>query len=151
MKVLQALRDAGQGRDMSALLARIPFARYLGVRCEERDGDIITVLDPAPQLVGNIRLPAMHGGVVGALLEMTAVLKLLYDTSCESLPRTIDVSFDYLRYARCEPTYGQAIVTRRGRRVANVQTRLWQEDSAKPIALCHGHYLLSPLGEGQKG
>ena len=109
------------------------------------------MLPPAPQLIGNSNLPATHGGVVGALLELTAVVKLLYDTSCESLPRTIDVSFDFLRYARCEPIYGCAIVTRRGRRVANVQSRLWQEDSAKPIALGHGHFLLSPLGERNAG
>ncbi|MEM9621298.1 MAG: PaaI family thioesterase, partial [Pseudomonadota bacterium] len=97
------------------------------------------------QLVGNINLPAIHGGAIGALLEMTAVLQLLYDTSCERLPKTVDISFDYLRSARAQQTYGRAIVTRQGRRVANVRTELWQDERSKPVAAAHGHFLLSPL------
>jgi acyl-coenzyme A thioesterase PaaI-like protein len=42
-------------------------------------------------------------------------------------------------------TYGRAIVTRQGRRVANVRTELWQEQRNKPVAAGHGHFLLSPL------
>ncbi len=42
-------------------------------------------------------------------------------------------------------TYGRAIVTRRGRLVANVRTELWQEEPDKPVAVAHGHFLLSPL------
>ena len=97
MRLLQELRDAGQGRDIEALLARIPYARFMGLGVELQGDEIITVLPFAPHLVGNPNLPAIHGGVVGAILEMTSVLQLLYDTSCERLPKTIDVSFDYLR------------------------------------------------------
>ncbi len=96
-------------------------------------------------LIGNTNLPAIHGGAVGAMLEMTAVLQLIYDTSCERLPKTVDVSFDYLRSARGLTTFGRAIVTRQGRRVANVRTELWQEERHKPVAAGHGHFLLSPL------
>ncbi len=41
------------------------------------------------------------------MLEMTVVLQLRYDASCERLPKTIDVSFDFLRFARCATTYGR--------------------------------------------
>ena len=145
MKILQELRDQGRGQDLSALLEKIPYARFLGLQVEQQGNEIITVLPFKQHLVGNINLPAIHGGAVGAMLEMTAVLQLLYDTACERLPKTVDVSFDYLRSARAMTTYGRAIVTRQGRRVANVRAELWQEERGKPVAAGHGHYLLSPL------
>lgn len=145
MKLLQELRDEGRGQDISAIVERIPYARFLGLEVEQLGNEIITVLPFKDALIGNVNLPAVHGGVVGAMLETTAVLQLLFDTACERLPKTIDVSFDYLRSARGETTYGRAMVTRRGRRVANVRTELWQEDRGRPVAAGHGHFLLSPL------
>ena len=148
MKLLAELRDAGKGRDLGELLSRIPYASFLGLQVEILGDEVVTVLPFAEHLVGNPNLPALHGGMIGAMLEMTSVLQLLYDASCERLPKTIDVSFDFLRFARCTTTYGRAIVTRRGRRVANVRSELWQENRGTPIALSHGHFLLSPLAEG---
>lgn len=145
MKLLDELRRDGRERDPNYLLAQIPYARFLGIMAEQNGDEVVTVLPFAEHLIGNPNLPALHGGVIGAVLEMTSVLQLLYDTACERLPKTIDVSFDYLRYAREATTYGRAIVTRRGRRVANVRSELWQEDRDSPIALCHGHYLLAPV------
>ncbi|MDH3644822.1 MAG: PaaI family thioesterase, partial [Gammaproteobacteria bacterium] len=111
----------------------------------QQGDEVLTVLPFADHLVGNVNLPAIHGGAVGAMLEMTTILQLLYDTACERLPKTVDVSFDYLRPARAMTTYGRAIVTRQGRRVANVRCELWQEQRDKPIAASHGHFLLAPL------
>lgn len=145
MKVLQTLRDQGRAQDLNALLAYIPYARFLGLQAEQQGPEIITVLPFGEHLIGNVNLPAIHGGAVGAMLEITAVLQLIHDTACERLPKTVDVSFDYLRSARGVTTYGRAIVTRQGRRVANVRTELWQESRDKPVAAGHGHFLLSPL------
>ena len=148
MKVLEELRAQGRGRDLSGLLAHIPYARFLGLQVEQQGDEVITVLPFAKHLVGNVNLPAVHGGAVGAMLEITAVLQLLYDTACERLPRTVDVSFDYLRSATARTTYGRAIVTRRGRRVANVRSELWQEHRSRPVAASHGHFILTPLSDG---
>ena len=145
MKILQQLRDEGRGQDLAALLDHIPYAKFLGLQVEQQGNEIITVLPFQDHLVGNTNLPAIHGGAVGAMLEMTAVLQLIFDTACERLPKTVDVSFDYLRSARAMTTYGRAIVTRQGRRVANVRAELWQEERLKPVAAGHGHFLLSPL------
>jgi len=145
MRILQELRDQGRGRDLEALVDKIPYAKFLGLQVEQQGHEIITVLPFQEHLIGNTNLPAIHGGAVGAMLEMTAVLQLIYDTSCERLPKTIDVSFDYLRSARGLTTFGRAIVTRQGRRVANVRTELWQEERGKPVAAGHGHFLLTPL------
>lgn len=144
MKLLQELAKEGRGQDMHAFIERIPYATFLGLQVEQQGDEVITVLPFAEHLVGNVNLPAIHGGVVGAVLEMTATLQLLYDTACERLPKTVDVSFDYLRSAQNKTTYGRAIVTRQGRRVANVRTELWQDSRDKPVAAGHGHYLLTP-------
>lgn len=147
MKILQALRDQGRGQDLNKLLDAIPYAQFLGLQVTHqhtRDGtELITVLPFQEHLIGNTNLPAIHGGAIGAMLEMTAVLQLLYDTSCARLPKTIDMSFDYLRSARGKQTYGRAIVTRHGRRVANVRTELWQDERHKPVAAGHGHFLIT--------
>lgn len=144
MKFLEQLRNEGRGQDLEAILNHIPYAKFLGLQVEQKGNEVITVLPFQDHLVGNTNLPAIHGGAVGAMLEMTAVLQLLYDTECQSLPKTIDVSIDYLRSARGATTYGRAIVTRRGRRIANVRSELWQEQRDKPVAACHGHFLLKP-------
>jgi uncharacterized protein (TIGR00369 family) len=130
---------------MQALIEHIPYARYLGIQVDRKGNEITTVLPFKESLVGNITLPALHGGVIGAFLEITSVIQLLFDTSCERLPKTVDISIDFLRSGRPVPTYGRAIVTRQGRRVANVRTEIWQEEKAKPVAIAHGHYLLTPI------
>jgi len=145
VKVLEELRREGRARDMQALLERIPYARFLGLTARIHGDSVITELPFQEHLVGNVNLPALHGGTVGAMLEMTAVLQLLYDTACERLPKTVDVSFDYLRSARATTTFGRADVTRQGRRIASVRSTLWQDDADRPVAASHGHFLLSPL------
>lgn len=145
MKLLAELRAQGRGQDMAAVVASIPYARFLGIEVDRKGNEITTVMPFQEDLVGNVNLPALHGGVIGAFLEITAVIQLLFDTSCERLPKTIDLSVDYLRSGRPLPTYGRAIVTRHGRRVANVRSEIWQEERGRPIGVSHGHFLLAPL------
>jgi uncharacterized protein (TIGR00369 family) len=145
VKVLNELREQGKGQDMGAVVAAIPYATFLGVEIQQQGNEVITVLPFKNELVGNPVLPAIHGGVIGAFLEITAVLQLLYETACERIPKTVDVNFDYLRSGRAVTTYGRAIVNRQGRRVANVRSEIWQESRDRPIALSQGHYLLAPL------
>jgi uncharacterized protein (TIGR00369 family) len=145
MKILNELRENGQGQDMSAVVAAMPFASFLEVEVQQQGNEVITVLPFKEALIGNQTLPAIHGGVIGAFLEITAVLQLLFETACERIPKTVDVNFDYLRSGRAVTTYGRAIVNRQGRRVANVRSEIWQESRDKPIALSQGHYLLAPL------
>ncbi len=145
MKLLDEMHARGDGRDVVWLLQQIPYARFLGLQVELVGEEVMTVLPFAEHLVGNTNLPAVHGGAVGAVLEITAQLQLIHDTDSERLPKTIDVSIDYLRSVGPKTTYGRAIVTRRGRRVANVRVELWQDSRDKPVAAAHGHFLLAPL------
>jgi uncharacterized protein (TIGR00369 family) len=144
MKILAELREQGRAQDMQALVDHLPYARFLGIRVDRKGNEITTILPFSDRLVGNVRLRALHGGVIGAFLEITSTVQLLFDTSCERLPKTIDISIDYLRTGRAVETYGRAIVTRHGRRVANVRAEMWQESRSAPVAAAHGHFLLTP-------
>ncbi|MEO2177544.1 MAG: PaaI family thioesterase [bacterium] len=144
MKILQELRKDGQELDFGLLIEHVPYARFLGIQVERKGTEITTILPFREMLIGNPNLPAIHGGAIGAFLEITAVIQLLSDASVERLPKTVDISIDFLRSGRPVDTYGRAIVTRQGRRVANVRAEIWQEEKAKPIAAAHGQFLLTP-------
>ena len=82
--------------------------------------------------------------MIGAFLETTALATLIWASSSEFLPKTIDISFEYLRSGRPRDTFAQATITKHGRRVANVRVVAWQEDPSRPIAAAHGHFLIKP-------
>lgn len=145
MKLLRDLRAEGKGQDMGALLERIPYARFLGIRVDRKGNELTMIMPFSQHLIGNPVLPALHGGAIGAFLEFTAVIQLLYDADSDRLPKTVDFAIDYLRSGRPVDTYGRAIITKHGRRVANVRVEAWQEAREKPIACGHGHFLLTPI------
>jgi acyl-coenzyme A thioesterase PaaI-like protein len=130
--------------ELDGLLARIPYARFLGVRMELHGDEMTGVLPYADHLIGNPTLPALHGGVIGAFMEMTAMLQLSAAEVQSRQPRPVDVSIDYLRSGRPVDTYARALIKKVGRRIANVQVEAWQEARGAPIAALHGHFLLTP-------
>ena len=130
--------------DLDAILARIPYARFLGVRMELHGDEMTGVLPYAEHLIGNPTLPALHGGVIGAFMEMTALLQLSILEDQTRQPRPVDVSIDYLRSGRPTDTFARALIKKVGRRIANVQVEAWQETRGAPIAALHGHFMLSP-------
>ena len=144
MSLLQRWRDEGGANNIQALVDSVPFAQFLDIQIDQKGSEITTILPFKDDLVGNPNLPAIHGGAIGSFLEITSVIQLLIDTNLLRLPLTIDISVDYLRSGRPVDTYGRAIVTRQGRRVASVRAEIWQEEKAKPIAVAHGQYLLAP-------
>src|SRR5207253_2589126 len=93
-------------------------------------------------LVGNPTIPALHGGTLGALLEMTAVCKLLYESQAAVYPRIVTITVQYLRSARPVDTFARSIITKQGRRVVNVRSEAWQDDPARPIATADAHFLV---------
>jgi uncharacterized protein (TIGR00369 family) len=134
------MSDTPQQR-VTAAIERIPYARFLGIRAELK-GDELTLIMPFDQkLIGNPLLPALHGGVVGALMEVTALTQLAIASKSETFPKTVDINIDYLRSGRPIDTYARARVVKIGRRIANVQAEAWQRERSQPIATLHGHFM----------
>lgn len=128
---------------LSAVLAAIPYARFLGLRAELAGDEMTAILPFAEHLVGNTQLPALHGGVLGAFMEVTALMQLSIREPLRRQPRTIDVTIEYLRPGRPRTTFARADVRKVGRRIANVQVEAWQDTRASPVAALRGHFLLS--------
>lgn len=132
---------------LTAALARIPYAAFLGVRAELKGDELTLVLPFKEDLVGNPLLPALHGGVVGALMELTALTQLAIASNSTKFPKTIDIGVDYLRSGKPVDVYARARVVKIGRRIANVQAEAWQGERGQPIAAMHGHFLLADDSE----
>jgi uncharacterized protein (TIGR00369 family) len=136
--VLERARESG---DYNLVLDALPYARFLGLRATLSGQTLRAILPFQANLVGNQGLPALHGGVVGAVLEMAALLQVLH-VSKGPFPKTIDFTVDYLRAARAEPLFAEADVQRLGRRVVNVRMRAFQGDREQPVALGRGNFLV---------
>jgi uncharacterized protein (TIGR00369 family) len=133
---------------LRGLFETVPYARFLGIEFELRGDELTAVLPFKDSLIGNPMLPALHGGVIGAMMELTAVGQIYLAQEARQVPKTIDISIDYLRSGRPVDTYARAHLTKLGRRIANVRVEAWQFDKADPIATLHGHFLVQQPDEG---
>lgn len=140
--LLERLTAAKAAGDYRALLDAIPYARFLGLTAGPQGDELVTTMRFGEHLIGNPALPALHGGTLGALLESAAIFELLWHAETIVLPKTITLTVDYLRSGGPVDTHARGIVTRHGRRVANVRMEAWQEDRAKPVATAHAIFLV---------
>ncbi len=128
--------------DLVAVLAASPFARFLAVEASVDEHGVLATLPIRDALIGNVMLPAMHGGCVAAFLEIACQLQVAHETGLIAPARTIDISVEYLRPARRETTYARARIRRLGRRVATIHAEAWQLDADKPVCLLQSHLRL---------
>lgn len=129
---------------MSTVVDAIPYARFLGVEVERIEGTLVCVLPFREAIVGNASLPAIHGGVIGAFLELTAILRLIDESGTDRVPKPINFAIDYLRSAGPHPTRARADIFKLGRRIAVVHVIAWQDDPARPVASGNGKFLIEP-------
>ena len=136
--------------DVLARIAEVPYARFLGLRLELAGDEMTAILPFHDRLIGNPMIPAIHGGVLGAMMEMTALAQLAVSRSAAGqgggLAKPIDITVEYLRSGRPIDTFARAQIKRMGRRIANVHVEAWQEARGAPIAALHGHFLLPSDG-----
>ncbi len=145
------LAPQSRAERLAALLASTPYMGFLGMTAELAGDEMTAILPFADHLVGNVLIPALHGGVIGAFLEMTALCQLAVREPLRRQPKTIDVTIEYLRPGRAQTTYARADVRKIGRRIANVHVEAWQEHKASPVAALRGHFLLSLAEEDAAG
>lgn len=143
MELLRNPRAPGERVDLAALFAAIPYCRFLGVAVDRKGTELTTILPFAPHLIGNPVLPALHGGALGAFLEVTAIAQIVFELGGPKLPKPVDISIDYLRSGRPVETYGRAVITKQGKRVVNVHVSAWQDEHTRPIAALRGHFLVA--------
>jgi acyl-coenzyme A thioesterase PaaI-like protein len=156
VQVVKQRRDA----TLRALVDGVPYIQFLGIQFERRGDELTGILPFDQKLIGNPLLPAIHGGVTAAFLEVTAIITLswtylwedvesgainaegLADNGLPRLPKTIDISTDYLRSGLPRDAYARARVVRSGRRYASVHVEAWQDKRDKLFAQATGHFLM---------
>jgi uncharacterized protein (TIGR00369 family) len=120
-----------------------PYAELLGLSMEQDDaGEPVLVMPFGEDVLG--RPGFLHGGAIGGLLEMAAIVSLHHALASEGGGRIkpINVTLDFMRGGREKPTRARGLITRLGTRVANVDAVAWQDDPAKPIARGRLNYLI---------
>lgn len=129
-------------------LASIPYAATLGVSAhlDEIRAAVVSI-DFRDDLVGNTQMPALHGGLIGAFLEISALVTLKMETGHNAPPKTIGVTVEYLRPGRAKRTFARASIKRLGKRIANVHVEAWQDDPATPVALLQGRFLIGEASQ----
>jgi acyl-coenzyme A thioesterase PaaI-like protein len=156
VQVVKQRRDAA----LAALVQGVPYIQFLGVGFDRRGDELTGLLPYHDKLIGNPMLPAIHGGVTAAFLEITAVICLSWATLWEEieagaldpdrlvagklprLPKTVSFTVDYLRTGLPRDAYARAQVNRSGRRYASVHVEAWQDNRARPFAQATGHFLM---------
>ena len=160
MHVIKERRD----KALAALVSAVPYAQFLGVSFDRRGDELTAIMAFDEQLIGNPVLPALHGGVTAAFLELSAHIELNWSTlwplieagsiqpedidpATTRLPKTIDFTVDYLRSGLPRDAYARARVYRSGRRYASVHVEAWQDNRSRPFAQGTGHFLMpAPRG-----
>jgi uncharacterized protein (TIGR00369 family) len=142
MSLAERLIEARRTGDFAPLIAEIPYARFMGFEVRVEEGDVLGVMRFAEHLVGNPNVDALHGGTLGALMEFTGIFKLLYAEEAMKVPKTVNITVEYLRSGRKLDTFARAHFIRHGRRVANVRIEAFQDDPARPVAAANAHFLV---------
>jgi uncharacterized protein (TIGR00369 family) len=142
LELLARAIRAGKKPDLGKLLAAVPYCAHLGIKGRVEDDRVVLEMQFAQHLIGNPILPALHGGVIGSLLETAAIVEVIWETGIAALPKPVDITVDYLRSGKPIASYASARIARQGRRVVNVHSEMWQDDKSRPIAALRGHLLL---------
>jgi acyl-coenzyme A thioesterase PaaI-like protein len=141
--LIERLAEAKRTGDYQALVDAVPYSTFVGLSARVSGGELITTMRFAEHLIGNTRLPALHGGTLGALLESAAIFELLWRAETVMLPKTITITVAYLRSGGPFDTHACGVITRQGRRVANVRVEAWQHDRATLVATAHAICLVT--------
>ena len=118
-----------------------PYARLLGLRIEDGDGECILVMPFHEDVVG--RPGYLHGGAIAGLLEFAAFTTLARAIgNAAVVMKPISVTVDYMRGGGDHDTFASAQIQRLGSRMANVEALAWQRERSTPIASARLNFLL---------
>ena len=151
-----------------SLIEQIPFCKTLGIKLDCLGNEITAHLPFKKDFIGNPAIPALHGGIIGSFLEITAIIQLSWaiflerkddqiklkkssleaeETILQRIPKTIDITIDYLNSGRPVESFARAKINKIGRRYASVSVKSWQDEPNKPFAMASGHFLVKNFSQ----
>jgi uncharacterized protein (TIGR00369 family) len=119
---------------------QVPFNRLLGIQGESASaGACVLVLPVRPEFVGDFRRPALHGGVVSALIDTAGGVAAWSTLGPEESVSTVDLTIDFLEPSGlAAPLRAAAQLVRKGNRVCHVRVAVTQD--GKLVAEGRGVY-----------
>jgi uncharacterized protein (TIGR00369 family) len=122
----------------------IPFHTWLGMRLEHIEhGKVIMRMPFREEMVGDVARPALHGGIVAALIDAAAGAAAITYTEPVDRTNTVDLRIDYLRPAPKSDLLATAYVVRGGSRFSVVDVVVEIEgEGQKPIAQGRGVFAI---------
>lgn len=107
----------------------VPFNRLLGLRGESIGrGQAVMTLPVREDFIGDVRRPALHGGVVSTLIDTTGGLAAWSALNDDESVSTVDLRVDYLEPAGLgAPLRAEAELVRKGNRVCHVRIAVLQD------------------------
>lgn len=106
----------------------LPFQTLIGIKAVElRPGYAKLRVPFKPELVGDTRRMALHGGVISTLIDVCGGFAVWTSCRLEDRIATIDLGVDYLRPAPARDLYAEATVRLLGNRVGNAQVIVFSE------------------------
>lgn len=115
-------------RALDGLIRNPPFHQWMQVEAVAAGPGRATLrIPPNPEFVGNPFIPAVHGGIIAALIDLAGGAALFVDLQFPT--PTIDMRVDYLRPAIAgKALFAEARVKSLGRTVAFVDVDVKDED-----------------------
>ena len=129
---------------LRSLVNGVPYIGFLGVEFDRRGDELTAVLPFKDSLIGNPRLPALHGGATAAFLEISAMVELAWSTLWDGVETDGALPDGPLRAGLPRDAYARARVNRSGRRYASVHVEAWQDNRSRLFAQATGHFLMPP-------
>jgi uncharacterized protein (TIGR00369 family) len=108
---------------------QVPFNRLLGIQGESASaGACVLVLTVRAEFVGDFRRPALHGGVVSALIDTAGGVAAWSTLGPDESVSTVDLTVDFLEPAGLAgPLRAAAQLVRKGNRVCHVRVAVTQD------------------------
>jgi acyl-coenzyme A thioesterase PaaI-like protein len=106
-----------------------------------KHGELTVTLPFNKGLVGNIRTPCLHGGVIATMLDHTAGFcgwTLLPDAFHRV--STVSLQTDYLIPPPCEDLHFEAKVEHQSSRLLRITAVCWNNDRSRKVALGHATF-----------
>ena len=105
----------------------IPFNKFIGLKMDDlRDGYAKAIIEFKQELVGDVRIQSIHGGVISAAMDavggMAAITTL---DSIEEKIVTVDMRVEYIRSARNTGLIIAANVVRSGNKIITTNMQVF--------------------------
>jgi uncharacterized protein (TIGR00369 family) len=125
--------------DLQKVCDQSPIHRELGLKVKELAGDTVLEAHLRSNWANSSEADAIHGGVIGLLLDAAATLALIAATGDDWT--TVDLRIDFLRPLGLGPVQARGVVLHAGKSLGRAQaTVLDSDDRSCAIAIGTFHH-----------